>query len=155
MWWGSPFERPQTPVERWYGWQTIVATVATDVVAVASIVNKKFEPAIIAISAHMIAGPIVHWAHGHVGRGFGVLGLNLGFTAVGLVSGIFFPRNTSPIPAFMGFVAGPALDIALFSTEIVKEPMSATATRSPSGVTFGVLPMVDSTRRGLLLTGQF
>ena len=30
----------------------------------------------------VLGGPVVHWAHGNIGRGFGVLGLNIGAPAV-------------------------------------------------------------------------
>lgn len=155
IWWGKPFETPQTPVERWYGWQTILGLVIPDVLTVVGYMNNEFGVAVFGISAHMVTGPIVHWAHGHVGRGFGVLGLNLTLGAVGALAGAFSRPAGFPLPAFMGYLAGPVLDIALFSTEMAKEPMVRASNRSPLGVTFGVVPVVDSTQRGLLLTGQF
>lgn len=155
IWWGKPFETPQTPVERWYGWQTMIALVVPDVLTVTGYVNDAFGVAALGVSAHMLTGPIVHWAHGRVGRGFGVLGLNLTLGAVGALAGAFSRPAGFPLPAFMGYLAGPVLDIALFSTEMTKEPMVRASNRSPLGVTFGVVPVVDSTQRGLLLTGQF
>jgi hypothetical protein len=40
------------------------------------------------LSGFAFGGPIVHWAHGHVGKGFGALGLNVGLTSVGGLVGV-------------------------------------------------------------------
>ncbi|HRI63793.1 MAG TPA: hypothetical protein PK156_06130 [Polyangium sp.] len=158
IWWGNGLQAPQVPARRWYGWQTLIVVSAADVVTLASGLGLSGDAAAFGLflgaSGHVFSGPIVHWTHGRVGRGFGVLGLNLTFTAVGALSTPLFPSSAYLIPAILGYLAGPTLDIAVFSTEVDKAPMSNTASRTP-GVTFGVIPMVDSTRRGILLTGQF
>lgn len=62
------------PRTTWYGWQTLlIMGVSTPLVAAYGT----------GLAGFTFGGPIVHWAHGHVGRGFGALGLNLGLTAVG------------------------------------------------------------------------
>jgi len=158
IWWGKPSDHPNVPVMRWYGWQTLIGLVAADAVTISSVLNMPSDPAMFGLiggmSAHALVGPVVHWAHGHVGRGFAVLGLNLTLTAVGFVSGLYL--NVEGPPAVVGYLTGPLLDIALFSDEIAKQPLPTTSRNSPPlGVTFGIAPMVDSTRCGLLLTGQF
>ena len=55
--------------------------------------------AVPAYAALLVGGPIVHWTHGHVGKGFGSLAMRL-----------FLP------------VLGSVLDIALLSRETIVEP---------------------------------
>ena len=156
IWWGKSFEPPQVPSRRWYGWKTIIATSAADLITVTTALTVGFDPRVIfvGIGGHVLAGPIVHWSHGNVGRGFGVFGLNVTLTAIGMISTYAVSWPYHPAPAFVGYLVGPILDIALFSTEIDTPPAPKIRVNS-SGITFGILPLIDSTRRGLLLTGQF
>lgn len=116
----------------------------------------------IGMAGHVLTGPVVHWAHGHVGKGFASLGLNVGLPGIGLLSG-FAVGGSSWGGLFLGlmlggigYVAAPALDMGLLSTETVDVPASP-----PRGArllvpqSVGLLPMVDEHRRGLMLVGQF
>jgi hypothetical protein len=77
---------------RWYGWQIMIA----DAVAAGLIVQSIGSPANVSetrqnlggvgFGTYALGGPIVHWAHGRVGTGFGSLGLRVGFPFALLVA---------------------------------------------------------------------
>ncbi len=119
--------------------------------------------AYIGVAGHVLSGPVVHWSHGHVGKGFASLGLNVGLPGIGLLTGFAASGADAWGGLFLGlilggigYVAAPALDIGLLSTETVNAPA-----RPPRGASallpssIGVMPMLDQQRRGLSLIGQF
>lgn len=117
----------------------------------------------IGIAGHVIMGPVVHWSHGHVGKGFASLGLNVGMPAIGAIVGSLFVDNRSGgiFAAFgltgIGYILAPTLDMAILSTEVVpdKSPAVPKAARLLLPTSVGFAPMLDQNRRGLMLVGQF
>ncbi|TKD12731.1 hypothetical protein [Polyangium fumosum] len=157
---GWSTEVPTQKVKRWYGWQTLIGVVAGDLV---SVVGMGTPITYVGIAGHVLTGPIVHWAHGHVGKGFASLGLNVGLPLGGGLLGLMAGAGTGyeaigyvAIGALVGYVAAPALDMAVFSTETVEAPQeSVKGARAilPSSVT--VVPMMGQDRMGLSVMGLF
>lgn len=81
----DPAEYKVKPKE-WYGWQTIIVHGISVVTLLLSAAGDG-TPAPVTIPLGMggllFGAPIVHWAHGYVGKGFGSLGLVLGGTVGG------------------------------------------------------------------------
>ena len=117
---------PARTEKHWYGWQTL----AGDGVALATIIAgvSRGDRTIseIGLGTYLFAAPLVHAAHGHVGRGFASLGIRvLAPPAVGVLgagAGLLAAAASSPksssfelgvkatvlgVPGFVvGFVAG-------------------------------------------------
>jgi hypothetical protein len=80
-------EPAQLSVRYWYGWQTLTVMGGSTLISVISAAfaakdgggNAHLEITIpLAISGFMLGGPIVHWAHGNIGKGFISFGMNVG-----------------------------------------------------------------------------
>lgn len=91
------FVLPEAPRTRtWYGWQTLLVYSSSTVFGVLTgVVGIATEsPALAAVGIGFgsggiaLGGPIVHWSHGNIGKGFGALGLNFGMPLVGLGLGV-------------------------------------------------------------------
>jgi hypothetical protein len=86
----------EPPPERWYGWQTLTTfggSAALTLVA-AAVNSMKVDEApewilVGAFGGYALGGPIVHWAHGNVGKGFASLGINAAGILSGLVAGVY------------------------------------------------------------------
>ncbi|WP_281328514.1 hypothetical protein [Polyangium sp. 6x1] len=151
-----------TRVQRWYGWQTLIGIGAADIVAfpLSTVKLALFGPVTLGLRAFV--PPIVHWSHGHVGKGFGSLALNLGFPVVmaGIGAGMGLAWGHDDIPGvsaifggFLGVLAAPAIDIAVLSTEDVDAPAERASRLSLPRV-LAVVPMTSADRVGLILIGQ-
>ena len=77
---------------RWYGWQTLAVDGALLTIGLLplrpsdSSANTAF--ALGWYGGYALGAPIVHWAHGHVGKGFGSLGMRLGGPLAGALLGV-------------------------------------------------------------------
>lgn len=136
--------------EKWYGWQTLLATVPADLLFVAGLYadNSTFTPVAwaVGVPVHMLTGPINHWVHGRAGKGFLVLGANLLFPVLGIAGG--YPAMA------VGYFATPLIDAALsIMPEKVHLPPRKAAAFMPSSV--AIVPMIDANRKGLSIIGQF
>jgi hypothetical protein len=165
-------ERPEHA--GWYGWQTIIGFGVSDAFGVAALVasgsggdphNSVAALAIPGALGHVFAGPIVHWSHGHVRRGFASLGLTLGSAAVtsGLGAALGYAGNTCErSPSGLGNTScvsleaiGAAVGLAL-GTVIGNVIDVATLSRDqPSTMGFELTPMISWDRVGLGVTGRF
>lgn len=75
----------------WYGWQTLVLDGATHSVAALALFAEATQEigALIGVVGgleYLLGGPVVHWAHGHGGRGAASLGLRLATPIVAVVA---------------------------------------------------------------------
>jgi hypothetical protein len=152
---------------RWYGWQTLLGLAGTDLLMMAGGGYVGSAPIIITgLFSRPLVPPIVHWSHGHVGKGFGSLGLNVGGPLLaGLIgAGIAEASSDGSCGIFgcgfggfvVGFVLGgfvsPIIDIAALSTEEVEVPVTR-AGFAPQSLT--LVPIAGPTHGGLGLAGQF
>jgi hypothetical protein len=76
----------------WYGWQTLTTDAASLALAGLSLASdgpgSERVFGVTAASAFVLGAPIVHAAHGNLGRGVGSLALRVGMPALGLVVGV-------------------------------------------------------------------
>jgi len=154
---------------RWYGWQILIPDLAGGLLTSIGGVLGGTGGLALLITGSTVAffgGPIVHWAHGHVGRGFAsMFGLRLGLPVAGalLGLGIGFAANTYTGPrigavlgASVGSLTGVIVDIAALAYD---EP--TTNVRLSRGgariAPFAVYVPYDSQRGGALvgLQGRF
>ncbi len=160
---GVPMFAPKK-VTKWYGWKTIIGVAGSDLLAVGGALTALGSSVggaflFVGLSGHVVTGPIVHWSHGHIGKGFGSLGLNIGLPLLsGLIgSGVDAGAGSSGYMftfAIVGYFVAPILDIAALSTEEVDEsPKKGSRLLLPSSV--AIVPMIDGNRRGLSIVGQF
>lgn len=97
---GPPPAPPARTKEEWYGWKLLIVdgAVITSGVGLA-VADAPAAGAITAVSGYVLGGPIVHWAHGQVGRGFVSLGgrivipLLTGATVLGVTYAAFGTGN--------------------------------------------------------------
>lgn len=114
---------------RWYGWQILLPDIAGGLLSlVGGFVPGPagFGIAITGSAVALFGGPIVHWAHGHIGRGFGSLfGLRVGLPVLGallgLGAGVAAGNTTASIVlgtsvgAGIGSLTGFVIDIAVLA----------------------------------------
>ncbi len=168
-----PAEPPPLAAEEdWYGWQILIVDggvlLSTALMIGAGVgTDSAAAPAIYGPSAHVLGGPIVHWAHGHVGKGFASFGLRLGMPlvagAIGLgVGHLAAPSEAGgmfPVGATLGTAAGLGLgyigsivvDTAVLAYEPASTPGGAFAP-PPSFAwqpTFGFDPRQDAASLGV------
>jgi hypothetical protein len=157
-------EQLSVRVRSWYGWQTLaidVAALATGVTGYA-VNNGSGNPVgTIGILGYLFGPPIVHWIHGHAGRGAADLGLRfLGPIAVGGLGYLLgLPAGTNSngdpvgsqiaggIGLGVGYIVVVTLDAAVFAYEAKLEtsPPAPAALFVPrvqlrqGGATFGLI----------------
>jgi hypothetical protein len=156
------------PATRWYGYQTLIvagASVTTGAVpwAFGETGGVLAWPA--GLGGLVLGGPIVHWAHGRVGRGFAVLGMNVGATALGI--GVFgipvacafekcdgFYFSYGILGSYVGALVAVAIDVAALST--YQPPVQPAVARTPR-VLDSLAPVIDvrTDRTVLGLSGAF
>ncbi|HEU4533982.1 MAG TPA: hypothetical protein VFS00_07690, partial [Polyangiaceae bacterium] len=63
------------PERRWYGWQTLTVDVAS--IALLAVGGASEDSTLLGVGTlgYFLGAPTVHWAHGHVGKGFASFGL--------------------------------------------------------------------------------
>lgn len=157
----------QKPTKRvWYGWQTLIilgasATLGT-VTGVSGAATRADGLAFVGMGiggvGALFGGPIVHWAHGNTGKGFGALGLNLGVPVVSGGIGVAVAcgaggcsGSSSGFGAFFGLLIGGSLGLLgsmiIDVTALAYEdnvPVAATASRKAPGWT--LVPDLKITR---------
>jgi hypothetical protein len=151
---GAPPERSRERV--WYGAQ------AWAVLAVSALLTPVYGLGAVGL---VFGGPTVHWAHGHVGRGFAVLGMNLGLTAVGFGLGLAvgaaaFPRSEwgaasiALIGSGVGLLTANIVNAAALSDEDAPSPVEVGARRPPRRMLLPQLTL-ESGRAQFGLAGTF
>lgn len=147
--------------ERWYGWQTLLGLAGSHALLVAGAVANQPVVIGVGISGHFFVGPITHWAHGHVGRGFGALGINVGVPLGGALLGVALgsPGGDTGlavggvIGAFVGVVVAPIIDVVALSYEPVEPSTKDSARLTPSRVS--LVPLLGPGQKGASLSIQF
>lgn len=118
---------PAPPVveRRWYGHQTLLADGASlSLFGIAAVADSGATSGVFAASGVVswtLAAPIVHFAHGHVGKGFADLGVRAGSVALGGAIGAIVglavyrappPRDDSIATGFV-YPLAPSLGVAV------------------------------------------
>jgi hypothetical protein len=128
----------------WYGWQTLTSdgsAIALGVLAYGadkaggtSITNVFWAAS---VATFFVGAPVIHWTHGHVGKGFGSLGLRVGLPLGAFLAGALIgtaacgesddsyvpcPVGVGALAALAGLVAAPMFDAAILAREPVTPP---------------------------------
>ncbi len=157
---GSELEdsAPPPTEEHWYGWQTLTtdgASLLLLIIAGASSDALDGAGAIgsLSLGTYLLGGPVVHFAHENVGRGFGSLALRGGLPIVFGVVGVqlencqegewFCGLGGAVLGGLLGIVTAITVDASLLSYESV--PVKTT--RLPN------IGVVVGRQHGLIVTG--
>jgi hypothetical protein len=159
---GTPFptEPKATPLpteENWYGWKILTSAGASVVVPLAIVSVESSDLGAISaltvgIGGYFLGGPIVHWAHGSLWKGFASLGINVAGGLVGL-AGLGLSTQTDNLGAAIalglgGFGVGIVGAILVDSFVLAYEPVT-----EPEGTSFNIGLSVGL--NGLSVVGQF
>ena len=103
----QPSAAPRKQHTHWYGWQTLIVDgLSLVVVPVVAAKSESSAGAALAVGGYVLGGPIVHWAHGEVARGFGSLGLRVGLPVVGALGGALAEGAGSNCRSYCGLAGG-------------------------------------------------
>ncbi|MDP3278392.1 MAG: hypothetical protein Q8Q09_24600 [Deltaproteobacteria bacterium] len=104
---------PLASTRSWYGWQILIidgAAIALGSAGAAAGGSAAIAFSSLAGTASFAGGPIVHWAHGHLGRGFAsMFGLRLGLPVGGAILGALVGGAAGgfrQVPTFVGAAIG-------------------------------------------------
>jgi Flp pilus assembly protein TadD len=120
--------------EVWYGWQTLALDLTSFVLlgAVVSRISSSDGMILILPGTVLVLGaPVVHWAHGEVGRGFGSLGLRVGLPLVGAGLGCAVDYGSRDFGCIFGAAVGAALGM-LSAVFIDAGALASTSEKQPS-----------------------
>ncbi len=163
---GFPVGTEGSTKRGWYGWQTLlVFGGATTVGLLGGLAGGASDsPGVWLTSLGLggagllLGGPIIHWAHGNTGKGFGALGLNFGMPLVGGGLGVATTciaggcgSGSEGIGVFLGLVVGGSagllasmiIDVAALSYEQTPSGPSFASRKAP---TWTLLPDLKITR---------
>jgi hypothetical protein len=135
------------PQRIWYGWQTALADTGWVVLflsanSISSQTQSRGEgQALVGLAAidYLGGAPAIHWAHGHVGRGFASMGLRLGSPMLGAMLGIAAAATSARsgngqaalddigLGVLLGIVATPIVDLAFLAFDDPPSPDSPDA----------------------------
>jgi hypothetical protein len=133
------------PKTRWYGWQIIpIDAAALGVIAVALALGEDAvpAPAVIALGAYAVGGPIVHLVHGRPLIALGSFGLRVGMPAVGALVGSAGEnckddKCTGGWPTAVGGLVGAITAMSLDAALLAHVPISMSVAVSSSRESIG------------------
>jgi hypothetical protein len=159
----QPWLQPE-PREVWYGWKTLIVAGASVTTGVVPYLIARDMGAVLAmplgVGGLVFGGPIVHWTHGRIGRGFAVLGMNLGAAATGFgifalpvacvfekCDGAYFTYGV--VGSYVGAAVGMIIDVAALST--YRPPVPPDVASTPR-LLDSLAPVID-VRKGRTVLG--
>lgn len=157
------------PSRIWYGWQNLLVDGAgqTSAIALGVIMAGRDGGASAmgtGLATYVLGGPIVHFAHGNVGKGFGSLALRAGLPASGALAGAVIELRSCGGESFCGLSGGffglavgtvgaIVLDASVLAYK--KVPPESTAKRSSRFESLAVLPSLSHDGAGLSVNAAF
>jgi hypothetical protein len=158
----------KAPDASWYGWQMLIGFGASDASLLWSSVASQVGGEPFGFFAagwvgHLITGPVTHWAHGHVGKGFASLGLTLGAGIVGAAAGVGLGAaanttcnsgNCIPPGIVYGFFIGGGVGVVAINIVDVLI-LSREAPRGADHGSVSLVPLVTPQGGGLAAMGLF
>jgi hypothetical protein len=125
-----------------YTYQLAIVDGSTAVAYTAAFAAESGALLLLGVSGTLLSSPIVHWSHGHVGRGFASMGIHTGAMLTSVSAAAQFSAKTTTLGA--GFVVGTLVGFGLDYLALGHDD----ETRSPAvgvlGVTsptLGVMPL--------------
>jgi hypothetical protein len=147
---------PSRDKEHWYGGQIIGVVYGSGLLLAVGVAASSGGIASLGGIGYALGGPLVHFAHGEVGRGFGSIGIMVGCATAGAIVGVAGGKDGPAYGAIIGLVAAPILD-SLRAYEPVTggadpspEPMEKKAkNKRRLGESSGIVPSVVVGRGGV------
>ena len=161
------------PERKWYVWQILIGYGVTDLIVVggifAGIADGNFDgiplPMIFitgtGLASQVFTSPIIHWAHGNVGRGFISLGLNGAVPMLGSTFGLLAGSDSSAsftgfmVGMSLGLLAGRAVDVAVLAFDEVEPSSRAAGTTIDLVPSLTLMPIAGPGTAGLGVAGVF
>jgi len=142
----QPIDEAPKPQSYWYGWQILIIDGLSTTLLLSS--GGEGSAATLGAIGYLGGGPLVHGAHGHVGKALGSAGLRFGLPVAGILLGLKADWETAQTLAVVGVLAAVTIDTAV----LAKKPMT-----KPTLPRSTVTPSASVTREGfsLGLTGSF
>ena len=106
---GQYEQRRRTERTHWYGWQNLLVDGSVIVASAGLGAANGSAGGVLLGTGYLFGGPIVHWSHGQIGRGFASLGIRGGAPLVfGALGYLAFHGDSSgaDLGGFFGFVLG-------------------------------------------------
>jgi hypothetical protein len=147
-------QAPSPELQRtWYGWQILLVDAGSFFLVLegsglsgqAASRGEGQALAGLALLGYLGGGPTVHWAHGHVAKGFGSLGLRAGLPVAGGLLGLgvaVSSPNTSGngfaaladigLGVLLGLIAAPIVDVAWLAFDEAPQGESANVRPTPA-----------------------
>ncbi|WP_437683355.1 hypothetical protein [Sorangium sp. So ce131] len=142
----------------WYGWQHIVVLGGSGLLVPLTVVLDAPPLLLASFGGFALGGPIIHWGHGNIGKGFASLGINFGGALAGgalgaaLASGAEVGRHVEPVAVGFffggcaGLLAANIVDIAVLAYEehkpesydYIRLRLAPQVGFAPGGATFGL-----------------
>jgi len=156
---------PETLERNWYGWQTLIGLVPSHLLFTAGALSafssgwRNGSDIMLygGMLGHVFSSPIIHWAHGKTGMGFGSLALNVATPTLGFLTILSARSGDLILPlGVVSVLTWPIIDIVAFSSEDPAEAKKDKDVKSALGIhSFGIIPMIEPDRKGLSLVGRF
>jgi len=169
--WPSPWPpaEPRPTTRQWYGDQVLIGYAASDLLVAAGAISvlelghHGYLPFLLlagpGIVGQVFAAPIIHWSHGHVGRGFLSLGLSAGLPIVagnlGALADSYGPTRFAAVGFLAGILIGRAIDVAVLSYDEVEEGSTGPGQRDAWAPSLTLAPIVGRDQTGLGVAGVF
>jgi hypothetical protein len=166
---GPKVEVEPAPRKIWYGWQILAVDGGGQTLAVllGVTLGNQDGGAIglgTGLATYALGGPIVHFAHGNVGKGFGSLALRVGLPPASAFTGAAIERSNCSSEMFcgltgaaLGLVVGTVSAIVLDTAVLAykRVPPETTAKRSSGFESLVVVPNLSHESAGLSVGAAF
>jgi hypothetical protein len=154
----------------YYGWQNFTAVgLSASVFATGILLAEDGDagPVVMGfgIVGYVLGGPIIHWSHGYVGKGFASLALHLfipaSTTFVGALAGCSSGDGLSGcvvgtlIGWQIGIVIPPIIDGTALGWHAPQQDAAGARSRRSARPTWRLAPAVGPSTRGLAISGSF
>ena len=106
---GQYQQRRHRERSHWYGWQNLVVDGGVLVASAGLGAANGSAGGVLLVTGYLFGGPIVHWSHGQIGRGFASFGIRVGAPLVlGTLGYVAFSgdRTSNGWAGAIGFVLG-------------------------------------------------
>jgi hypothetical protein len=153
---------------RWYGWQTLLVDGGAFILFVGAVNNQNSELGLVGFGGYLLGAPIVHWAHGHGGKGLASFAIRGGSTFLAVLGAAacvdnMFGGDDGPSSCplmwlgLAGMLAAIPIDAAVLAREKVPLDEASGPRRRRTMMPFHLSPIMDARRGfgGLVVSSSF
>lgn len=155
------------PYKEWYGWQTLMVDAVSAATFASGVALSSTRPGagltVLGLGGIIVGSPIVHWSHGHVGRGFASAALHTvlpSLTASLAVLGFACESDgcvnvVMAATPLLGVVLASAIDAAVLGYDAKSRPASDARSWAPRHVVLAPALTITPTLQQAGLSGAF